>query len=97
MVKPIRNQNMNNYRSNQIYVTNEIRFYLGLRRKQLAHGVEGTSEATEDEIATSDLRTLYTTENPQWVEAWEKREQCRQSHKKELAQIEENALTQGQP
>jgi hypothetical protein len=81
-----------NYRRNELYVDNEVRFFITLRRKELLKGVKNSGGITEDEIVNADLRNLYTNEHPEWVLAWEKRESLRQKHKKDLEQIENEAI-----
>lgn len=80
------------YRNSQFYTSNEVRFYISLRRKQLIGGVKEASGITEDEVVTGDLRNLYTRDNPEWVLAWDEREKLRQEHKKQLEKIESDAL-----
>lgn len=81
-----------NYRRNELYVDNETRFYITLRRKEVVKSVEKASGITEDEVVNADLRNLYTTEHPKWVTAWSKRESLRQRHKKDLEAIENEAI-----
>jgi hypothetical protein len=81
-----------NYRRNELYVDNEVRFYITLRRKELVKGVKNPGGITEDEVVNADLRNLYTNEHPEWVLAWDKREKARQKHKKDLERIENEAI-----
>ena len=77
-------------RHHEILIDNETRFYVGLRCKQLVG--DGPASMSYDEVICNDLRHKYTTENPEWVVAWDEREKLRQDHKKYMAKLEARVL-----
>jgi hypothetical protein len=84
------NRGMNLYRRNEVYIDNEIRFYATLRAKQLIGDTEASM--TIDQVINNELRNVWTNANPEWVLAWEKREEMRQAHKKEIEKLEAEAV-----
>ncbi len=80
------------YRRNEIYIDNELQFYAKLRRRQVCGDKAKVDSISEDEIICADLRNLWTTENPSWVLAWDKRETLRQAYKKQLDTLENEVL-----
>ena len=78
-----------NYRRNEVYVSNECRFMLNLYVKQL---MAGKGEMTIDQAADAIIINELSTAHPEWTVLWEKREELRQKHKKELQAIEDEVL-----
>jgi hypothetical protein len=73
-------------RNNSLLIDNQLRFMLGLRKRQ------EQKDRTIDEICCSDLKAKYLSEHPEWEQAWEKRETLRQQHKNDLERLELEAI-----
>ena len=78
-----------NYRRNELYVSNECRFLLNLYVKHL---MDGKGEMTIDQAADAIIINQLSNDHPDWTVLWEKREELRQKHKKELQAIEDEVL-----
>ena len=77
-------------RRNELYLSDEIWFYLNLEAKRMVQHTDAS--VTLDQVAEGIIRHRLTTENPEWVVAYEEFCKAKADAQKSYREIETKAL-----